>query len=369
MSPNNGVIDKCHYWLMQSSCFARSHDGRSSPVTEFAVTEGSPIRLAFRGSARSRAAAKISSLTLRQISAVLPPERPWGLWLSRQIVAGIMNTFGPTLAGTTVDAVDDILPDGRRVLGEWVRGPGVGSVADTKAAIYFLHGSGYTMCSPRTHRRLISWLSKLAALPVFCVDYRLAPQHLFPTAADDTHAGWDWLIGTCGLVPDRIVIAGDSAGGHLAVDLLLHSPTTPRSAALVLFSPLADLTFTAARGRERLRPDPAIRAADAARLVRLYSGETDLAHPRLTHDIPGAQKFPRTLIQAGGAEMLAADAHLLATAIRAGGGDCELQVWPDQVHVFQALPRLSPEATTAMRHAARFITESLSATITHAKAG
>jgi monoterpene epsilon-lactone hydrolase len=335
-------------------------------VTSEILTVGRPRG---RGSARSRAAATVSSLTLRQISAVLPPERAWGLWLSRQIVAGIMNTFGPSLAQNTVDVVDEYLPDGRRIVGEWVRGPGVGSIADTGAAIYFLHGSGYAMCSPRTHRRLTTWLSKLTGLPVFCVDYRLAPRHPFPTAADDTHTGWDWLTGICGLAQDRLVVAGDSAGGHLAVDLLLHSPTTPRPAAMVLFSPLVDLTFATAQARERLLPDPAIRAADAARLVRLYRGAIDSTHPRITHDIPGAPAFPDTLIQAGGAEMLAADAHLLATAIRAGGGACELQVWPDQVHVFQALPRLAPEATAAMQYAARFITESLGSTIAHAKAG
>jgi epsilon-lactone hydrolase len=323
-----------------------------------------------RGSVRSRVAAEISVHTLRRISAVLPPERAWGLWMSRRIVASIMNTFGPPLAGTTVEPVDEVLSDGRRVVGEWVRAPGVGPGADTGAAIYFLHGSGYAMCSPRTHRRLIAWLSKLTALPVFCVDYRLAPRHRFPTAADDTRAGWDWLHTIDGLPPQRIVIAGDSAGGHLAVDLLLHSPAAPEPAALVLFSPLADLTFTRAHNRERLRPDPAIRAADAARLVRLYCGEIDPTHPRLSHDIPaGARPFPRTLIQAGGAEMLAADAHHLADGIRAGGGTCELQIWPDQVHVFQALPRLTPEAAQAMRHAAEFITGALATSSTDAKAG
>jgi epsilon-lactone hydrolase len=319
-----------------------------------------------RGSVRSRVAAEISVHTLRRVSTALPPERAWGLWLSRRIVAGIMNTFGPALAGTTVEPIDELLPDGRRVIGEWVRAPGV---AAEGSVIYFLHGSGYAMCSPRTHRRLISWLSKLTALPVFCVDYRLAPRHRFPAAADDTHAGWDWLLGS-GIRQEKIVIAGDSAGGHLAVDLLLHSHAAPKPAAMVLFSPLADLTFTRAQDRERSRRDPAIRAVDAARLVRLYCGDVDPAHPRLRHDIPAcARSFPHTLIQAGGAEMLAADAHHLAEAILARGGTCELQIWPDQVHVFQALPRLTPEAAPAMRHAAEFITEALAASDTDAKAG
>ena len=66
-----------------------------------------------------------------------------------------------------------------------------------ESAIYFVHGSGYALCSPRTHRRLTAWLSRLTGLPVFTIDYRLAPRHRFPTAADDVRAGWDWLTGRC----------------------------------------------------------------------------------------------------------------------------------------------------------------------------
>jgi epsilon-lactone hydrolase len=317
------------------------------------MTDGVPTR----GSLRSRAAALVSTLTLRQISAVLPAEQAWGLWLSRQIVAGIMDAFGPSLAGTRVEPIDAVQPDGHRIVGEWVRAPGLPA---KQGAIYFVHGSGYALCSPRTHRRLTSWLSRLTGLPVFAVDYRLAPRHRFPTAADDVRAGWDWL--TRRVTADHIVIAGDSAGGHLAVDLLLQSDVAANGpAALVLFSPLIDVTFGLAAGREELRRDPAIRAVDAARLVALYSGSVDPAHQRLALDVAGGPPLPPTLIQAGGAEMLVADARHLAADIRAGGGRCELQVWPDQVHVFQALPRLSPEAARAMAHVGRFIDTSLRA--------
>jgi acetyl esterase/lipase len=246
-----------------------------------------------------------------------------------------------------------------------VRASGVPAKQGT---IYFVHGSGYALCSPRTHRRLTAWLSRLTGLPVFAVEYRLAPRHRFPTTADDVRAGWDWLIRR---VPsEHIVIAGDSAGGHLAVDLLLQPDVAVRGpAALVLFSPLIDLTFGLARAREELRRDPAIRAVDAARLVALYCGSVDPAHQRLTLDVAGGPPLPPTLIQAGGAEMLLADARHLAADIRASGGMCELQVWPDQVHVFQALPRLSPEAGKAMAHVARFIDTSLQANDVDAAAG
>ncbi len=329
----------------------------------------------FRGSRRSRSAAAVSALTLRQISAVLPPERAWGLWASRLLLAQVMNTFGPSLAQTHVKAVDSVLPDGRRVVGEWVYGSGApptdrdqpaatttGAVSprtqacSSPAAIFYVHGSGYAMCSARTHRRLTSWLSKLTGLPVFCVDYRLAPRYRFPTAAEDVRAAWDWL--TSGCSPERIVIAGDSAGGHLSVDLLLQPDVAAaHPAALVLLSPLIDLTFTLATATERQRRDPAIRAAHAVRLLGLYTGGTDPADPRLALDVRGGPPLPRTLIQAGGAEMLAGDARRLAEDIRAAGGSCELQVWPDQVHVFQAMPRLLPEAAMAMAHVARFIRE------------
>jgi epsilon-lactone hydrolase len=303
-----------------------------------------------RGSLRSLSAALVSMATLRQVSAVLPPEHAWGLWASRRIIAGVMDAFGPSLAGTHIEHID-VQHDGRRVVGEWVRAPGVST---SRGAIYFVHGSGFALCSPRTHRRLTAWLSRLAGLPVFVVDYRLAPRHRFPTAADDVRAGWDWL--TSQVPPDRVVIAGDSAGGHLSVDLLLQPDIAANGpAALTLFSPLIDLTLELARAREDLRRDPAIRAKDAARLVRLYSTGIDPAHRRLKLDVAGGPPLPPTLIQAGGAEMLLADARHLAADIRAGGGRCTLQVWPDQVHVFQALPRLSPEAVKAMNHVARFI--------------
>ncbi|OBF82744.1 acetyl hydrolase [Mycobacterium sp. 852002-51163_SCH5372311] len=296
---------------------------------------------------------------------MIPPERAWGLWLSRQIIARIMGTLGPPLAGTRVEHVDTTLPDGRRVKGEWVYGPRtptseIARSSTAAGAIYYVHGSGYAVCSPKTHRRLTSWLSSLTGLPVFSIDYRLAPRHRFPTAADDVRAGWDWLVDTCAVSPKQIVVAGDSAGGHLTVDLLLQAEVADKApAALVLFSPLYDLTFGLCLARERVRPDPAIRAADAVRLVGLYHAGTDLTHHRLKLDVAGGAALPPTLIQAGGAEMLQEDARQLAADIRAAGGKCELQIWPHQVHVFQALPRMTPEAAKAMAYVARFIAHAM----------
>jgi acetyl esterase/lipase len=117
--------------------------------------------------------------------------------------------------------------------------------------------------------------------------------------------------------------------------------------------------LTLARTRERVRQDPAIRSRDAVRLIELYCAGIDSSHPRLKLDVVAGRILPPTLIQAGGAEMLAADAIALADGIRSAGGECELQIWPDQVHVFQALPRMTPEARPAMRHIAGFIAHAL----------
>ena len=276
-----------------------------------------------------------------------------------------MGAFGPPLAGTRVDQVDTVLPDGRRVKGEWVYGPRTPTSQAARSsidagAIYFVHGSGYAVCSPKTHRRLTSWLSSLTGLPVFSIDYRLAPRYRFPAAADDVRAGWDWLVAICGVRTKQIVVAGDSAGGHLIVDMLLQREVAANPpAAAVLFSPLFDITFGLCLARERIRPDPAVRVADAVRLVGLYHAGVDPAHPRLKLDVAGGPTLPPTLIQAGGAEMLQDDARHLATQIRAAGGRCELQVWPHQGHVFQALPRMTPDAAKAMAYVAKFIAHAL----------
>jgi epsilon-lactone hydrolase len=269
------------------------------------------------------------------------------------------------LSGTRVEQVDTMLPDRRRVKGEWVYGPRTPTSETRRSstsagAIYYVHGSGYAVCSPKTHRRLTSWLSSLTGLPVFSIDYRLAPRHRFPAAADDVRAGWDWLIKICGVPTKQIVVAGDSAGGHLIVDMLLQPEVAASPpAASVLFSPLYDITFGLCLAREQVRPDPAARAADAVRLVSLYHAGVDLTDPHLTLNVAGGPPLPPTLIQAGGAEMLQEDARHLAADIRAAGGRCELQIWPHQMHVFQALPRMTPEAAKAMAYVARFIAHAL----------
>nr|WP_303396135.1 MULTISPECIES: alpha/beta hydrolase [unclassified Rhodococcus (in: high G+C Gram-positive bacteria)] len=303
------------------------------------------------GSRRTRLAALMTGLTLRPMTNLLPTSRR-GLEFSRRLVATSMNLFGPVPKGTTVDFVAE-----SPVRGEWVRAPGL---SPGPRVILYIHGSAYVICSARTHRGLTARLSRTTGLPVFTVDYRLAPEHPFPAAADDLEAAYRWLLGQ-GYDAANIVIAGDSAGGHLAADLIIENDRTgtPQPGAMVLFSPLIDLGFELSARMERRRKDPMISAKAARGLVALYTDGHDANLPRLRLDLALVRDLPPTLIQVGGAEMLRGDARHLRTMIDAAGGRSELEIWPDQMHVFQALPRLIPEAEHALEHAAEFIVHAL----------
>lgn len=311
---------------------------------------------------RARSAAQATRLTLRPVSLSLP-RNPIGLAGARLILASGLAALGSTARDTRVEKVDEHVPGLGRVRGEWVR---AGRTRED-AAIFYIHGSGYAACSPRSHRGLVSRLSAATGLPAFSLDYRLAPRHRFPAAADDTQRAFDWLT-MSHLPAERIVVAGDSAGGHLAIGLCLERRRAQQSmpAAVAAFSPLADVTLGLAARREQVAPDPMTSAEAAAHLVGHYIEGSDAAHPRLSHAFAPGEALPPTLIQAGGLEMLAADAHHLHTALLAAGGESHLEVWPGQMHVFQAMPRLIPEAQPALLRAARFLTDALAHSATEA---
>lgn len=302
-------------------------------------------------SVRSALAAAATRLGMRPLNCAIPSNTA-GVWFSRKLIAAIMAAGGPPVRGTTVATVRTAT-----VRGEWVRAPGVEFGAQ---AIYYIHGSGYVLCSARTHRGLASQLSRRTGLPVFLTDYRLAPEHRFPAAADDVEAGYRWLLER-GYPAQNLVIACDSAGGHLALDLLVENGRhgRPQPAAVAMFSPLLDLTLGLAAEQERRQPDPVISARAAARLPRHYTRGMAADAPRLRLIVPPGTALPPILVQVGGSEMLSADARALTELVRGAGGRCELEIWPGQMHVFQALGLLIPEADRALDRAAAFLRAAL----------
>ncbi len=302
-------------------------------------------------SIRTRLAATGSVLSIRQINGLLPPTR-WGIGAGRGLIATVMAVGGPPLPGTTTIPVR-----AAGVRGEMVRAPGVPL---GERVIYYVHGSGYVICSARTHRGLASRLSQETGLPVFVVDYRLAPEHRFPAAADDVAAGYRWLLAN-GYAAANIVMGGDSAGCHLTLDLLLENSRTAMAqpAGAFMFSPLMDLTLTAAETLDRRRPDPMAPAPVGRRMIRLYTRDEPSDSTRLRLTIPPDAALPPLFVQAAAGEMLADDARQLHDMATSTGNTCELELWPGRIHVFQALPLIVPEATAALRRAARFVTETL----------
>lgn len=310
-----------------------------------------PPRALRSPSLRSRLALAAARYGVRPINCALPANR-LGIRAGRQLVATLMAAGGPVVPGTHVTQVRS-----GAVRGEWVRAPGV---EHGERALYYVHGSGYVICSARTHRGLASRLSRATGLPVFVVDYRLAPEHRFPAAAEDVLAGYQWLLAH-GYRAGDLVIGGDSAGGHLCLDLMLDNDRAdrPQPAGAVLFSPLIDLSFELARGCEPAGAEAMASARTGLAAVRLYTQDEDADSPRLRLRIPPGTTVPPLFIQASDAEMLADDARHLRDMAVTAGVPCELEMWPGQIHVFQALPVVVPEAGTALRRAAAFVERAL----------
>ncbi|MFC3637912.1 alpha/beta hydrolase [Camelimonas fluminis] len=219
--------------------------------------------------------------------------------------------------------------------------------------VLYLHGGGYVIGSPHSHRHLTSRLAQLLEGEVFSLDYRLAPEAPYPAAVEDALAAWTALSAMGGR---PVAVAGDSAGGGLACALTMalaaRGETPP--ACLALFSPWVSLK-TSADSYDRLAAlDPMISRATAGFFARLYApGERHgepLASP-LYGDVTG---FPPTLIQAGGREVFLDDIQAFAARLQQNGV-VELSVQPEMFHVWHLYwPRLA-EARAALADAARFI--------------
>ncbi|MFT3716447.1 MAG: alpha/beta hydrolase [Gordonia sp. (in: high G+C Gram-positive bacteria)] len=254
----------------------------------------------------------------------------------------------------------DVRTAAGRVRGEWIHEHGSGRLPDPasgRSILYYLHGSGYVICSPRTHRGLISRLTRRSGIGAFSLDYRLGPDHHFPAGGDDTVRGYRWLLGQ-GWSADQIIVAGDSAGGHLAQDLLAanHRDGVPQPTAMLLISPLYDPAFDVAAALERSGvSDPYIDVGAAKRFLRMYTGDAAADHPRMKIALTPDMDLPDTLIQVGGREVMADDARAIHRNLLSAGGTSTLQIWPGQGHVFQMFPYFTPDSRTAVREAKDFL--------------
>ncbi|MDH4146912.1 MAG: alpha/beta hydrolase [Acidimicrobiia bacterium] len=251
--------------------------------------------------------------------------------------------FPEGVLGTPVDAGG--------VPAEWIDAPG----AAQDAAVLYLHGGGYVAGSIDSHRNLTGNLAAAMGCRILALHYRLAPEHPHPAPVQDAVAAYRWMLGQ-GLSAERIMIAGDSAGGGLtmATLLALRDGGDPLPATATGISPWVDMEGKGDSMKTRADADPMINRDMLLQIADLFLGGADPTDPLaapLQGELAG---LPPLLIQVGDAEVLLDDSTRFAAKAEAAGVDVTLEVWPEMVHVWHASAGFVPEADQAIARIAEF---------------
>ena len=235
---------------------------------------------------------------------------------------------------------------------EWIATPG----AAADRVILYLHGGGYVIGSINTHRAMISRIARASNARALAIDYRLAPEHPFPAAVDDTIAAHKWLLGQ-GYKPGKIVIAGDSAGGGLTIAALLaiRDAGLPMPACSVPISPWTDLEGTGESVRTRAARDVMVTQENLAHSAKQYYGTHDPKDPLVSPVHANFRGLPPMLIHVGDAEILLDDATRVAKSAKSAGVDVELEVWDDMPHVWHVFAKILPEGQQAIDKIGKFV--------------
>ena len=234
---------------------------------------------------------------------------------------------------------------------EWLRPP---STAAGRVVLY-LHGGGYVIGSPRSHRHLAAAIAAASGAGALLVDYRLAPEDPFPAAVDDAVAAYRWLLEQ-GTSPDRVVIAGDSAGGGLTVATLLalRDARVPLPAGGVCISPWVDLTCSAGSYETKAAVDPIVGRAGVEEMARAYLGTADPRTPLASPLFADLRGLPPLFIHVGSDEVLLDDAVGLAGRAKAAGVEATVEVWDRMIHVWHWFLPMLDEAPAAVEAIGRF---------------
>ena len=230
-------------------------------------------------------------------------------------------------------------------------------IADTepRGTIFHIHGGGFALGSAGGSVGLASSLARKTGMRAVSVDYRLAPEHPYPAALQDVTAAYRALLEVADA--GHIVVSGESAGGNLAIELLIAGKaeglTMP--AAALLLSPMTDLTVTGSSYAGKAHADPAISAQAIRTRAADYLAGTDPADPLVSPIFADLSGLPPLLIQAGSHEVLLDDATRLAVKAAADDVAVILDITPGVPHVFQAFAALLDEGDAALNRAARFV--------------
>lgn len=218
--------------------------------------------------------------------------------------------------------------------------------------LLYLHGGGYVLGSPKTHRSLTTHLAQRSGYRLLVPDYRLAPEHPHPAALDDAFAAWNALASR----DDPPALAGDSAGAGLALALAhrLRDEGCVQPRALVLLSPWVDLRLQAHSLTALAQQDPMLTLAWLQQAAQLYAGETPEA-PACSPLIGEHRGLPRTLVHVGTEEVLRDDAQALAAALHKAGVSIEMHSFDGLWHDFHMHAAVLPRAAAAIDDIATFL--------------
>ena len=237
---------------------------------------------------------------------------------------------------------------------QWITAP---DVSQDRLIIYY-HGGAYSTCSSATHQDLISRLSRASGAAALGVDYRLAPEHPFPAAVDDSIAAYNWALGH-GFEESNIVLAGDSAGGGLVLSVLLSARDSgiPMPTAGVCFSPWVDLECTGESMVANDHLDDFIKYGGLSARAQSYLGSADPKHPLASPLHADLRGLPPLLVHVGSAETLLDDSSRLVEVAKKAGVEVTLKIWDDMVHVWQAFASILPEGRQSIEESSAFIRE------------
>ncbi len=242
------------------------------------------------------------------------------------------------------------------IAAEWVADD---DARDDKALLY-LHGGGYVIGSPDTHRLLAYNLSLVSGLRVLSLDYRLAPEHPFPAAVEDAVTAFGWLIKQ-GLLPERLAIGGESAGGGLTIATLLalKSGNNPLPACAVCASPWIDLEMGSTSMTTRAEMDPLLQRESLVWFADHYINGGNPRDPLASPIHGNLSNLPEILIQVGSAEVLYDDAIRLHSALRSSGNASRLEIWQDMIHIWHIFAPVLGEAEDAIEQIGHFLKEKI----------
>jgi monoterpene epsilon-lactone hydrolase len=235
---------------------------------------------------------------------------------------------------------------------EWVVPQG----QQSERVILFLHGGSFSSGSIASHRTLAGNVALAARSRVLLIAYRLAPEHPFPAGLEDAASAYEWLLSQ-GCAPDRIAVAGDSAGGNLTLALLvcLRDRGTPMPAAAVCLSPNPDLTYSSESWVFNAKKDIMIDGRKERQAVEIYLKGVDPRTPLASPYFADLQGLPPLLIQVGSSEVLLSDAQRFAEKARQAGVEVALEVWPGMQHEWQFTAKLVPEGRRAIARIGEFL--------------